>query len=262
MVEVQTAVILAAAATIHERHFKLAVRRLTRAPWSLCHLQVCWAIRLIFCNISSDSSCSRVSRDRPNWSSWRRGGRRLIYTEHFGLFLLTNAWKEAESFSYLSERLSHLPQEVLGELHGLVQGEIQAAVTDVLLNPARKFPTFVRASVPLWSANAAVTPVRNEAGVQGELSRSSALTHLVCKDHESIVRLASDGSTHTLGSVSHGVEGEKVVLPDLKVIPDVLQTGLFHRQMTFPDAQWTSTGQRVIIVNTQMFLTLRMRLCV
>lgn len=126
---------------------------------------------------------------------------------------------------------------MLGELDGLVQGEIQTAVTDVLLNPARKFPTFVCASVPLWSANAAVTPVHNEAGVQGELSWSSRLTHLVCKDHESVVRLASDGSTHTLGSVSHGVEGQKVILSDLKVIPDILQTGLLCCEMTFPDAQ-------------------------
>lgn len=95
----------------------------------------------------------------------------LIYIQQFTLvfFLLTNAWKETESFSYLSERLSHLPQEVLGELHGLVQGEIQTAVTDVLLNPARKFPTFVCASVPLWNANAAVTPVHNLLGVQGEM---------------------------------------------------------------------------------------------
>lgn len=38
---------------------------------------------------------------------------------------------------YLSERLSHLPQEVLGKLHGLVHGEVQTAVVDVLLNPAR-----------------------------------------------------------------------------------------------------------------------------
>lgn len=36
-----------------------------------CHLQVWWAIWVIFCSISSDSSCSRVSRDKPNWSSWR-----------------------------------------------------------------------------------------------------------------------------------------------------------------------------------------------
>lgn len=38
--------------------------------------------------------------------------------------------------SYLSERLSHLPQEVLGKLHGLVHGEVQTAVVDVLLYPA------------------------------------------------------------------------------------------------------------------------------
>lgn len=63
--------------------------------------------------------------------------------------------------------------------------------------------------------------------MQEELSWSYSLTHLVCKNHESIVRFASDGSTHTLGSVSHGVERQEVILPDLKVIPEILQTGLF-----------------------------------
>lgn len=55
--------------------------------------------------------------------------------------------------SYLSERLSHLPQEVLGELDGFVHGKVQTAVTDVLLNPARKFPTFVCSSITLWTGH-------------------------------------------------------------------------------------------------------------
>lgn len=63
--------------------------------------------------------------------------------------------------------------------------------------------------------------------MQEELSRSYSLTHLVCKNHESIVCFASDGSPHTLGSMSHGIERQKVILSDLKVIPDILQTGLF-----------------------------------
>lgn len=50
---------------------------------------------------------------------------------------------------YLFERLSHLPQEVLGELDGFIHGKIQAAVTDVLLNPTRKFPAFVCSGVTL-----------------------------------------------------------------------------------------------------------------
>lgn len=64
--------------------------------------------------------------------------------------------------------------------------------------------------------------------MQEELSCSYSLTHLVCKNHESIVGFPSDGSTHTLGSMAHGVEGQKVILSDLKVIPEILQTGLFH----------------------------------
>lgn len=55
--------------------------------------------------------------------------------------------------SYLSERLSHLPQEVFGELDSFVHGKVQTAITDVLLNPARKFPTFVCSSVTLWTGH-------------------------------------------------------------------------------------------------------------
>lgn len=53
-------------------------------------------------------------------------------------------------------------------------------------------------------------------------------THLVSKNHESIVSLASDDSAHTLGSVAHGIKRQKVILSDLKVIPKVLQTSLKH----------------------------------
>ena len=50
--------------------------------------------------------------------------------------------------------------------------------------------------------------------------------HLIGKDHEAIVRLAPDGPTHTLGCVAHGIEGEKVVLSDLELVPQVLQPRL------------------------------------
>ena len=53
------------------------------------------------------------------------------------------------SATHLSERLGHLPQEVFGELHGLVHSEVQTAVGDVLLDPARQLPTFVCSGVPL-----------------------------------------------------------------------------------------------------------------
>lgn len=66
---------------------------------------------------------------------------------------------------------------------------------------------------------------------------SYSLTHLVCKNHESIVRFAPDGSAHTLGSMSHGIKGQKVILSDLKVIPEILQTGLLHCEITLTDAQ-------------------------
>lgn len=50
--------------------------------------------------------------------------------------------------------------------------------------------------------------------------------HLVCKDHEAVVRLAADGPAHTLGRVAHGVKGEEVVLPDLELVAQVFQPGL------------------------------------
>ena len=55
---------------------------------------------------------------------------------------------------------------------------------------------------------------------------AGSITHLVSKNHESVVGLASDGSAHTLSSVAHGIERQKVILSDLKLIPQVLQTGL------------------------------------
>lgn len=46
--------------------------------------------------------------------------------------------------------------------------------------------------------------------------------HLVGEDHEPIVCLAPDGTAHTLGCMAHGVEGEKVILADLELVPQVL----------------------------------------
>lgn len=46
--------------------------------------------------------------------------------------------------------------------------------------------------------------------------------HLVSKDHETVVCLAPDGTTHTLGCMAHGIKGEKVILADLELVPQVL----------------------------------------
>lgn len=43
-------------------------------------------------------------------------------------------------------------------------------------------------------------------------------THLISKDHEAIVRLAPNGTTHTLGCVAHGIEGEEVIFSDLELV--------------------------------------------
>lgn len=49
----------------------------------------------------------------------------------------------------LSEGLSHLSEEMLGQLNGLVHSEVEAAIANVLLDPARKLPTLVRSGVTL-----------------------------------------------------------------------------------------------------------------
>lgn len=130
----------------------------------------------------------------------------------------------------LSERLSHLPQEVLGELDGLVHREVQAAVADVLLNPARELPAFVRSAVALQTGEDERTPRWATRVSAADPVPSSMSTHLVGKDHQAVVGFPSDGSAHALGGVSHGVEGEEVVLPDLEVIPQVFQTSLEEQQ--------------------------------
>lgn len=72
---------------------------------------------------------------------------------------LFSDWRQEKT--NLSERLSHLPQEVLGELDGFVHSEIQTAVADVLLNPAGKFPTFVCSGITLWTGHTPVTKTPN-----------------------------------------------------------------------------------------------------
>ena len=51
-------------------------------------------------------------------------------------------------------------------------------------------------------------------------------TNLVSKDHESVISLSPDSSSHTLSSVTHGVKGQEVILSDLELVPEVLQTSL------------------------------------
>lgn len=74
-------------------------------------------------------------------------------------------------------------------------------------------------AVPIWKVT------RATARFMGPLN-----PHLVGKDHEAVVCLASDGPTHTLGSMAHGIEGEKVILSDLELVPQVLQPRLWVRR--------------------------------
>lgn len=90
--------------------------------------------------------------------------------------LVATEWLTAGKWgTHLSERLSHLPQEVLGELDGFVHGEIQTAVADVLLNPAGKFPTFVGPGVTLWTGHTGVTKTANSYLSRVTLTETSPL---------------------------------------------------------------------------------------
>lgn len=155
---------------------------------------------------------------------------------------LTGWYVAVKRWANLSERLSHLPQEVLGELDGLVHGKIQAAVADVLLNPARELPALVRPAVALRMGRGRRTPPSAEQVSLAASVESWMWTHLVSKDHQAVVGFPSDGSAHALGGVSHGVKREEVILPDLEVVPQVFQASLEERE-SGQDTGWVEDGR-------------------
>lgn len=55
---------------------------------------------------------------------------------------------------------------------------------------------------------------------------SSEGPHLVCEDHQAVVSFAPDGAAHTLCCVPHGVKRQEVILSNLELVPQVLQTSL------------------------------------
>lgn len=63
------------------------------------------------------------------------------------------------------ERLSHLPQEVLGDLDALIHGQVEVGVCEVLLDPAGQLPALVSPGKPL-SADAQGREERHEAPVR------------------------------------------------------------------------------------------------
>lgn len=68
--------------------------------------------------------------------------------------------------AYPVEGLSHLPQEVLGDLDTLVHGQVEVGVGEVLLDPAGKLPALVRPGKPLMVGEGQREDVR-PPGVQG-----------------------------------------------------------------------------------------------
>lgn len=55
---------------------------------------------------------------------------------------------------------------------------------------------------------------------------SSEGPHLVCEDHQAVVSFAPDGAAHTLCCAPHGVKRQEVILSNLELAPQVLQTSL------------------------------------
>lgn len=167
------------------------------------------------------------------------------------------------------EGLCHLPQEVLGDLDPLVDGQVEVGVREVLLDPPGQLPPLVSPSKPLVVVVVGVSgPWREGPG-----TRSPALPlwvagapnppHLVSEDHQAIVRLASDGPTHTLGGVAHGVKGEKVVFTDLELVPKVFQPCLWVQRWGPGPFLTLAPGEAFMSVRlSPARLTLRMRLWV
>merc|ERR1712200_232213 len=92
------------------------------------------------------------------------------------------------------EGLRHQPQPLPADLHRLLSAQVGHAVLQVLLDPLGQLALLVLPAKPL-----------------------------VCHDHDPIVSLASEHTTNALSSVSHGVKSEEVVLPDLELVPQVLE---------------------------------------
>lgn len=140
------------------------------------------------------------------------------------------------------EGLRHLPQEVLGHLDALVHRQVEVGVRQVLLDPAGQLSPFVGTCKPLKEDRQGIStgglgPHDPRMGNQ-EVGRVREGSHLVGKDHEAVVGLAPDGATHALGGVAHGVKGEEVILPDLELVPQVLEPRLGMKGPAVGLAAW------------------------
>jgi hypothetical protein len=52
----------------------------------------------------------------------------------------------------------------------------------------------------------------------------TALESRICKHHESVIVFASEYTSHTLRNLSHGIESEKIILPNLESIIKVFHS--------------------------------------
>lgn len=68
--------------TILKNHKKEYIYIHISQTFFLLRSQACWAIWAIFWSMSSDCSCSRVSRDRPNWSSCHTNMTQRLLIQH------------------------------------------------------------------------------------------------------------------------------------------------------------------------------------
>ena len=129
---------------------------------------------------------------------------------------------------YLSEGLGHLPQEVLGQLDRLVHREVEAAVVDVLLDPAGQLPPLVRSGIALGGGgNIPVNPTLNKHFKHQHLPAASM--NQWCKTVMSVMDYVCD-VTNIFHHAVCTLEGEAVLLERLTFFDPKRYPFHFHKQ--------------------------------
>jgi len=96
---------------------------------------------------------------------------------------------------------------------------------------------------PLWKLVALVRA--SESLVESALPSSP--THLIREHHETPIGLSTQHTTHTLRSMSHRIESEKVVLLDPIVVAQELKAGF--EDTRFGILVWDTAGRQLGLVS-------------
>lgn len=113
----------------------------------------------------------------------------------------------------LSERLRHLPEPPLRNLNALLHAEIEIAREELFLNPFRELTPLVHSRKALANKERCCTRTKR-----------FRCKYLVGEDHEAIIGLAAQTATNALCRLSHGVEGEEIILPNLELFTQILES--------------------------------------